>query len=80
MEYNRAQDEAAQKRRDARRPKAGDVFTHKSYLDDRRQPALMKVTRVTETTVYFTYADSPTNKGAFRLDRSVWIERYGSNG
>lgn len=59
-------------------PKKGDVFTHQSYLDKLRRPARMKVTRVTQSAVYFTYADSPGNKGAFYLDRSVWLDRYGN--
>jgi hypothetical protein len=58
--------------------KRGDLFTHRSSLDANRQPAQMKITRVTATTVYYTYADSQTSKGAWLLDRGIWEDRYGA--
>jgi len=58
-------------------PRKGDVFTHDRFLDEQRNKAQMRVTRVTANKVFFTYADEPVNKGAFWLDRDVWIERYG---
>lgn len=62
------------------KPRAGDTFIHKSYLDPsawpERHKALMRVTRVTNTTVYFTYADDPSNKAAWYVDLDDWIRDY----
>ena len=60
--------------------KKGDTFTHASFVRDMvsRRPAIMKITKVTKTAVYYTYADADNNKGLWFLDRDVFEERYGS--
>lgn len=58
-------------------PKRGVVFTHRSFLDKDRQPALMRIICVRQGRVYYTYADEPNNRGAFYMDRDTWTERYG---
>ena len=64
--------------------KLGTTFTHKHFLhpDDRHLPAkearkaLMKVTSVNKTRVYYTYADSD-DKGRWYMPREYWLETYG---
>lgn len=58
-------------------PKRGQEFTHRRYLDERRRPARMRVTAVARGRVYFTYADSPTNKGDWHVGLDAWIDAYG---
>lgn len=63
-------------------PRAGQQFTHKTMLDPNalpRRKAVMRITRVTTTAVYYTYADSETNKGLWKLDLQTWIDRYGGD-
>lgn len=60
--------------------KAGEQFVHNHFLTVHqgfRFDAVMKITRVTKTTVYYTYADSGDNKGRWRMDRDRFEERYG---
>lgn len=61
--------------------KAGAQFVHTSFLTydgpGVRSKATMKITRVTKTTVFYTYADSGDNKGRWRMRRDVFEERYG---
>lgn len=63
-------------------PKHGQEFTHSSFrrlLPDGSQPfAVMKVTAVRGGEVFYTYADSPTNKGDWRMPIENWIKRYGN--
>ncbi|MCT7372096.1 hypothetical protein A7R75_24145 [Mycolicibacterium llatzerense] len=65
-------------------PLRGQQFTHLNFL--RKQPdgsqarAIMKVTAVRCGEVFYTYADSPTNKGDWRMPLSTWVERYGTAG
>lgn len=65
-------------------PKRGQEFTHSSFrrmLPDGSQPfAVMKVTAVRRGEVYYTYADSPTNKGDWRMPIENWMKRYASTG
>lgn len=62
------------------KPKAGDTFIHRSKLDLKAWPdkrkALMKVTRVAHGSVYFTYADEPSNKGAWHVPLDDWLRDY----
>lgn len=58
-------------------PKRGVVFTHRSFLDKDRLPALMRITSVRMGRVYYTYADDPENHGAFWAYRENWVKRYG---
>jgi hypothetical protein len=60
-------------------PVSGIMFTHDRFLDENRNKAQMRITQVTKLKVFFTYADEPTNKGSFWLDRDVWTERYGKD-
>lgn len=60
--------------------KAGAQFVHNHFLTVHqgvRSNAIMKITRVTKGTVYYTYADSGDNKGRWRMSRDVFVERYG---
>lgn len=65
---------------DDSQPKRGQEFTHASFLrdaaDGTRSPAVMKVTAVQRGAVFYTYADSPTNKGDWRMPIDDWVERY----
>lgn len=65
-------------------PKRGQEFTHASFrrmLPDGTTPlAVMKVTAVRRGEVFYTYADSSTNKGAWRLPVATWMDRYGAAG
>lgn len=60
------------------KPKKGLKFTHKSFCDPlTRRRKMMRITAVCEDRVYYTYATDESDKGAFYLDRDVWMERYG---
>lgn len=52
-------------------PKRGQEFTHLSFRrqlpDGTNALAVMKVTAVRRGEVFYTYADSPTNKGDWRM-------------
>lgn len=62
-------------------PRRGQEFTHSSFrrlLPDGTQPfAVMRVTAVRRGEVFYTYADSASNKGAFRMPVENWRKRYG---
>lgn len=72
-------------------PKKGDQFTHKHFkvLDPetifdervvpRSIPALMKITAVRKGVVYYTYASSRYNRGAWKMSVEKWIEVYGND-
>lgn len=68
--------------------KKGDEFTHKSFVRDemvdtnhgktrRRVKAKMKITSIRKGCVYYTYADSESNKGAWYLPIADFEETYG---
>lgn len=63
-------------------PRRGTEFTHSSFrrlLPDGTQPfARMRVTAVRCGVVFYTYADDPGSKGAFKMPIGNWIKRYGS--
>ncbi|BCI84450.1 hypothetical protein MTY66_60750 (plasmid) [Mycolicibacterium sp. TY66] len=63
-------------------PTRGQIFTHSTFrrlLPDGTQGfALMKVTAVRRGEVFYTYADSPTNKGDWRMPIENWVKRYGT--
>lgn len=74
-------------------PKKGDEFTHKHFvmldtttrrprgdddpLKDRYIPARMKITAVRKGIVYYTYANSRYNKGAWKMPVESWTRTYG---
>ncbi|MEM6107389.1 hypothetical protein AAHS21_14125 [Mycobacterium sp. 050272] len=64
-------------------PKRGQEFTHLSFRrqlpDGTHVLAVMKVTAVRRGEVFYTYADSPTNKGDWRMPIGNWIKRYGTS-
>jgi hypothetical protein len=65
------------------KPTVGHTFTHLTMLDPsawpQRRKAAMRVTRVTKTAVYYTYADSADTRGAWWLDLDTWIARYANS-
>lgn len=62
-------------------PTRGQIFTHSTFrrvlADGTNGFALMKVTAVRRGEVFYTYADSPTNKGDWRMPIENWMKRYG---
>lgn len=65
---------------DDSRPRRGQEFTHANFFqvggDGTRTPAIMKVTSIRRDVVFYTYADSPTNKGDWRMSIKDWALRY----
>lgn len=62
-------------------PRRGMEFMHSSFRrqhPDGTQPfALMRITAVRRGVVFYTYADDPGTKGAFRMPIDNWVKRYG---
>ncbi|WP_234797282.1 hypothetical protein [Mycobacteroides chelonae] len=64
-------------------PTRGQIFTHSTFRrllpDGTKGFAVMKVTAVRRGEVFYTYADSPTNKGDWRMPIENWLKRYGNH-
>lgn len=60
------------------RPAKGTVFRHDRFLDSetRNGKMMMRVTAVRGGVVYFTHADSLSNKGLWYLPVDDWLQRF----